>query len=128
MRKKRTKELSRRSIPGYKAPALVDTTPQPAIDLKADNLIMNYKPQKTNMNRIKRFWNKPNNLIKRGIQLLIIGTSPLLIAIGLDALGIIDGGNFLLFGMIAGLFFYPSLLVILFGVIEEIIKYYFKRK
>ena len=114
-----------------KAPALVDMTPWKCDDPHKYDLIKQLKTktnEKNNMNRIKKFWNKLNSLIKRGIQLLVIGTSPLLIAIGLDALGIIDGGNFLLFGMTAALFFYPSLLLIVFGVIENIIKYYFKRK
>ena len=68
------------------------------------------------------FWDRLNKWIKRGILLLAIGSTPLLIAIGLDALGIIDGGTFLLF-----LTFWPGIVMIIFSIFTQIIKHFRKK-
>tara|TARA_R110002153_G_scaffold122624_2_gene268526 strand:- start:161 stop:376 length:216 start_codon:yes stop_codon:yes gene_type:complete len=67
---------------------------------------------------------KLHKAVKTGLQLLAIGTSPLLIAAGLDYLGIIDGGNFLLFGMLAWLTFYPALITIAYGITRTLITHF----
>ena len=76
------------------------------------------------MNRIedflisfRLFWNKLHKWIRIGITVLLFGTGPLLIMVGLDALGIIDGGNFLLFGLLAMLSFYPGLIMVISGIV-----------
>ena len=91
-----------------KAPALVDMTPWKCDDPHKDDMI---KPLKT------KTMKKMNQTLKIGIYLLVFGTGPLLIAAGLDALGIIDGGNFLLFGMLAWLSFYPGLIMLVAGIV-----------
>jgi hypothetical protein len=73
------------------------------------------------------FWDRLNKWIKRGILLLAIGSTPLLIAIGLDALGIIDGGTFLLFGLIVFLTFWPGIVMIIFGIFTQIVKHFRKK-
>lgn len=79
------------------------------------------------MNRIENFlistrlfWNKLHKWIRVGITVLLFGTGPLLIMAVLDALGIIDGGNFLLFGMMAMLSFYPGLFMIASGILATV--------
>jgi hypothetical protein len=49
--------------------------------------------------------------------MLVVGTSPLLIIIGLDALGIVDAGNALGPGILMFLTFFPSIILILIGSI-----------
>ena len=62
------------------------------------------------LNIVSTFWNKLHRWIRLGSQILLFG-------IGLDALGIIDGGNFLLFGMLAWLSFYPGLIMLVAGIV-----------
>ena len=80
------------------------------------------------MNRIENFlistrlfWNKLHRWIRVGSQVLLFGTGPLLITASLDYLGIIDGGNFLLFGMLAWLSFYPGLIMLVAGIVATVV-------
>ena len=63
----------------------------------------------------KLFWNKLHKVLQVGLCLLFFGSAPLLIAIALDALSIIDAGNALGFGLLTLLTFYPSLVLIVLG-------------
>ena len=67
---------------------------------------------------------KIHKAIKTGLTLLAIGTGPLLITASLDYLGAIDGGNFLLFGMLAWLTFYPALITIAYGVTRTLVTHF----
>ena len=72
--------------------------------------------------RVKLFWNKLHIVLRVGLGLLFFGSTPLLIVIALDALSIIDGGNGLGFGLLTLLTFYPSLVLIVVGVVLTLVK------
>lgn len=64
---------------------------------------------------MKSTWNKLHKTLKIGIILFIFGTGPLLILLGLDAIGLIDAGNAVGPGILAVLSFYPSIILIIIG-------------
>jgi hypothetical protein len=64
---------------------------------------------------MKRTWSRLHLLSKIGLIVLVLGTGPLLVLIGLDTLGLIDAGNALGAGILAGLSFYPSIILIIIG-------------
>jgi hypothetical protein len=66
---------------------------------------------------MKSTWSKLHKTTKIGIIIFILGTGPLLILLGLDALGIIDAGNAAGPGILAVLSFYPSIILIIIGSI-----------
>ncbi|MFC2111243.1 hypothetical protein ACFLQ5_02195 [Bacteroidota bacterium] len=66
---------------------------------------------------MKSTWSKLHKTLKIGLMLLILGSSPLLVIMGLDAIGLIDAGNALGPGILAMLSFYPSLILIIIGSI-----------
>lgn len=66
---------------------------------------------------MKSTWSKLHKTLKIGIIILILGTGPLLILLGLDALGLIDAGNAVGPGILAVLSFYPSIILIIIGSI-----------
>ncbi len=70
----------------------------------------------------KLFWNKLHKVLQVGLCLLFFGSAPLLIAIALDALSIIDAGNALGLGLLTLLTFYPSLVLIVVGIVLTIVK------
>lgn len=49
--------------------------------------------------------------------MLVVGISPLLIILSLDAMGLIDAGNAMGPGILAFFTFYPSLILIIIGSI-----------
>lgn len=71
---------------------------------------------------IKLIWNKLHKVLQVGLVLLFFGTTPLLVAIALDALSIIDAGNALGLGLLTLLTFYPSLVLIVVGIVLTIVK------
>ena len=71
---------------------------------------------------IKLIWNKLHKVLQVGLGLLFFGTTPLLVAIALDALSIIDAGNGLVFGLLTLLTFYPSLVLIAVGVVLTLVR------
>jgi hypothetical protein len=71
---------------------------------------------------IKLIWNKLHKVLQVGLGLLFFGTTPLLVAIALDALSIIDAGNALGLGLLTLLTFYPSLVLIVVGIVLTIVK------
>jgi hypothetical protein len=70
----------------------------------------------------KLFWNKLHKVLQVGLCLLFFGSAPLLIAIALDGLSIIDAGNALGLGLLTLLTFYPSLVLIVVGIELTIVK------
>ena len=70
----------------------------------------------------KLFWNKLHKVLQVGLCLLFFGSAPLLIAIALDALSIIDAGNAIGLGLLTLLTFYPSLVLIVVGIVLTIVK------
>ena len=70
----------------------------------------------------KLFWNKLHKVLQVGLCLLFFGSAPLLIAIALDALSIIDAGNALGFGLLTLLTFYPSLVLIVVGGVLTLLR------
>lgn len=62
-------------------------------------------------------WNKFHRILKIGIISLFAGSGPLLLIIGLDKIGIISAGNALGVGILAMLSFYPSIILIIIGII-----------
>ena len=70
----------------------------------------------------KLFWNKLHKVLQVGLCLLFFGSAPLLIAIALDGLSIIDAGNALGLGLLTLLTFYPSLVLIVVGIVLTIVK------
>ncbi|WNH09913.1 hypothetical protein [Thalassobellus suaedae] len=66
---------------------------------------------------MKSTWSKLHKTLKIGIIIFILGTGPLLILLGLDALGLIDAGNAVGLGILAVLSFYPSIILIIIGSI-----------
>ena len=71
---------------------------------------------------IKLIWNKLHKVLQVDLVLLFFGTTPLLVAIALDALSIIDAGNALGLGLLTLLTFYPSLVLIVVGIVLTIVK------
>jgi hypothetical protein len=65
---------------------------------------------------------KLNLPIKIGVLLLVIGTSPLLIVILTDTLGIIDAPNPVGFGIIFFITFWPAIILIIIGIIKKVLK------
>jgi hypothetical protein len=61
---------------------------------------------------------KMNILLIIGVVILVIGSGPLLIIMGLAALGFGDdpNPNPVIFGIMAGLTFWPSIILILIGL------------
>ena len=70
------------------------------------------------MNKISRL----NLPLKIGISTLILGSGPLLIILFLETLGIIDVSNLVGPGILASLTFWPSIILIIIGVVRESIK------
>ena len=70
----------------------------------------------------KLFWNKLHKVLQVGLCLLFFGSAPLLIAIALDALSIIDAGNALGFGLLTLLTFYRSLVLIVVGGVLTVLR------
>ena len=64
---------------------------------------------------MKSTWSKLHLTLKIGLIVFILGTGPLLILLGLDALGLIDAGNAVGPGIVAVLSFYPSVILIIIG-------------
>jgi hypothetical protein len=73
---------------------------------------------------MKSPWSKLHITLKIGILYFTIGSGPLLILMGLDALGFFNAGNPVGFGILALLSFYPSIILIIIGSILT----YLKRK
>jgi hypothetical protein len=71
---------------------------------------------------MKSKWIKLHKTLKIGLILFIVGSGPLLIIIGLDALGIINAGNPLGPGILAVLTFFPSIILIIIGSILTFLK------
>ena len=65
---------------------------------------------------------KLNLPIKIGVLLLVIGTSPLLIVILTDTLGIIDDPNPVGFGIMFFITFWPAIILIIIGIIKKVLK------
>jgi hypothetical protein len=66
---------------------------------------------------MKSTWSKLHLTLKIGLIVFILGAGPLLIVLGLDALGLIDAGNAVGPGILAMLSFYPSIIMIIIGSI-----------
>ena len=66
---------------------------------------------------MKSTWSKLHLALKIGLIVYVLGSGPLLILLGLDALGIIDAGNAVGPGILAMLSFYPSIILIIIGSI-----------
>lgn len=62
-------------------------------------------------------WSKFHRTLKIGIILLLLGSGPLLVIIGLDEIGIVNAGNAVGVGILAMLSFYPSIILIIIGII-----------
>ncbi|MEB2780892.1 hypothetical protein U3A58_10855 [Algoriphagus sp. C2-6-M1] len=70
-------------------------------------------------------WRKLHKTLRIGLIVLVVGSSPLLIIIGLDELGAIDAGNAVGPGILAMLTFYPSIILIIIG---SVLTYRSRRK
>jgi hypothetical protein len=70
------------------------------------------------MNKISKL----NLPLKIRISTLILGSGPLLIILFLETLGIIDVSNPVGPGILAFLTFWPSIILIIIGVVRESIK------
>lgn len=66
---------------------------------------------------MKTTWSKLHLTLKIGLIVFVIGTGPLLILLGLDALSVSDAGNAVGPGILAMLSFYPSIILIVIGSI-----------
>lgn len=64
---------------------------------------------------MKDTWSKFHLTLKIGIIMLFVGTGPILLLLGLDALGFVDAGNAVGPGILAFLTFYPSIILIIIG-------------
>lgn len=62
-------------------------------------------------------WSKFHRTLRIGIILFVVGSGPLLVIMGLDKIGIINAGNALGVGILAMLSFYPSIILIVIGMI-----------
>jgi len=60
--------------------------------------------------------------LKIGVLLLVIGTSPLLIVILLNTLGIINAPNPVGFGIIFFITFWPAIILVIIGIIKKVLK------
>ena len=67
-------------------------------------------------------WRKFHITLKIGIILLLIGTGPLFIVMGLDKLGLINAGTGLGVGLLAVLSFFPSIILIIIGSVLSLRK------
>jgi hypothetical protein len=66
---------------------------------------------------MKSTWSKLHLTLKIGLIVFVLGAGPLLILLGLDALGLIDAGNAVGPGIVAAFSFYPSVILIIIGSI-----------
>jgi hypothetical protein len=66
---------------------------------------------------MKSTWSKLHLTLKIGLIVFVLGAGPLLILLGLDALGLIDAGNAVGPGILAAFSFYPSVILIIIGSI-----------
>jgi hypothetical protein len=66
---------------------------------------------------MKSTWSILHLTLKIGLIVFILVAGPLLILLGLDALGFIDVGNAVGPGILAALSFYPSVVLIIIGSI-----------
>lgn len=66
---------------------------------------------------MKSTWRKLHQTLKIGLIIFVIGSGPLLILLGLDALELIDVGNAVGPGILSMLSFYPSIILIIIGSI-----------
>jgi hypothetical protein len=66
---------------------------------------------------MKSTWSKWHLTLKIRLIVFVVGAGPLLILLGLDALGFIDAGNAVGPGFLAALSFYPSIILIIIGSI-----------
>jgi hypothetical protein len=71
---------------------------------------------------MKSKWSKLHKTLKTGLILFIVGSGPMLIISGLDALGIINAGNALGPAILALLTFFPSIILIIIGSILTFLK------
>ncbi|MBP6181912.1 hypothetical protein [Flavobacterium sp.] len=71
---------------------------------------------------MKSTWKKLHLTLKIGLILFVFGVGPLLILIGLDAIGLFDAGNPVGFGILAMLSFFPSIILIIIGSILTYLK------
>ena len=67
-------------------------------------------------------WKNLHVTLRIGLIILTLGLSPLLIIIGLDALGVVDAGNALGPGLLAFISFWPSIILIIIGSILTFLK------
>ena len=64
---------------------------------------------------------KLHKLTRIGVIIFIVGSSPLLLVMFFAKIGILEDPNPILFGIMAMFTFWPSLLLILIGVIKQFI-------
>jgi hypothetical protein len=64
---------------------------------------------------------KLHKLTRIGVTIFIVGSSPLLLVMLFAKIGILEDPNPILFGIMAMFTFWPSLLLILIGVIKQFI-------
>ena len=64
---------------------------------------------------------KLHKLTRIGVIIFIVGSSPLLLVMLYAKIGILEDPNPILFGIMAMFTFWPSLLLILIGVIKQFI-------
>jgi len=64
---------------------------------------------------------KINKLTKIGLIIFIVGCSPLLLIMLCAKLGILDDPNPVIFGIMAFLTFWPSLILIFIGIIKQLL-------
>jgi hypothetical protein len=72
--------------------------------------------------RMKKNWKNLHITLRIGILGLLIGTSPILILIGLDSLGVLDAGNALGPGTLVFISFWPSIILIAIGSVLTFLK------
>ena len=66
---------------------------------------------------MKSTWSKLHLTLKIGLIILVFGAGPLLVLLGLDALGLVDAENPVGPGLLAAISFYPSVILIIIGSI-----------
>ena len=64
---------------------------------------------------------KLHKLTRIGVIIFIVGSSPLLLVMLFAKIGILEDPNPILFGIMAMFTFWPSLLLILIGVLKQFI-------
>ncbi len=74
---------------------------------------------------MRKKWRNLHVTLRIGLIILTLGLSPLLIIIGLDALGVVEAGNALGPGLLVFITFWPSIILIIIGSILTLLK---KRK